>query len=165
MHADQLVVLEHRNDEHGAIPASSTRATTLGSRRRNRLRPACRRFGPCLRLDARAAKRGSGGPDEMRFAPANSIMRGGASCSATTRNASPSQRYSEPNLASQMRVAFASMVSNTGSSSPGELRDDLQHLRGRGLLLQRLARSSCAAQLVEQPRVLDGDDGLGGEVL
>ena len=23
----------------------------------------------------------------------------------------------------------------------------------------------CAAQLVEQPRVLDGDDGLGGEVL
>ena len=35
----------------------------------------------------------------------------------------------------------------------------LQHLRGRGLLLQRFA------QLVEQARVLDGDDGLGGEVL
>ena len=38
-------------------------------------------------------------------------------------------------------------------------RDDLQHLGGRGLPLQRLA------QLVEQPRVLDGDDGLAGEIL
>ena len=37
--------------------------------------------------------------------------------------------------------------------------DDAQHFGGRGLLLQRLA------QLTEQPRVLDGDDGLGGEVL
>src|SRR5262245_47890764 len=32
--------------------------------------------------------------------------------------------------------------------------DDLEHLRRRSLLLQRLA------QLVEQARVLDGDDGL-----
>ena len=36
--------------------------------------------------------------------------------------------------------------------------DDLEHVGGRGLLLQRFA------QLVEQPRVLDGDDGLLGEV-
>ena len=36
--------------------------------------------------------------------------------------------------------------------------DDLEHVGGRGLLLQRLA------QLVEQAGVLDGDDGLGGEV-
>ena len=65
-----------------------------------------------------------------------------------------------------MRVAFSSMASNTGSSSPGEL-------------LMTLSTSEVAvccssdfgeivgtlAQLVEQPRVLDGDDGLGGEVL
>ena len=71
-----------------------------------------------------------------------------------------------PNLASQMRVAFSSMASNTGSSSPGELEMTLQHLRGRGLLLQRLGEIVGAlAQFVEQPRVLDGDDGLGGEVL
>ena len=57
------------------------------------------------------------------------------------------------------RAAFASMVSNTGCRSPGELRDDLEHVGGRGLLLQRFA------QLVEQPRVLDGDDGLSGEIL
>ena len=36
----------------------------------------------------------------------------------------------------------------------------LQHLRSGGLLLQRLVG---ALQLVEQPRVLDGDDRLVGE--
>ena len=58
------------------------------------------------------------------------------------------------------------MAWNTGSSSPGELEMTLQHLAGRGLLLQRLGQIVGAlAQLVEQPRVLDGDHGLGGEVL
>ena len=37
--------------------------------------------------------------------------------------------------------------------------DDLEDLGGGGLLLQRFA------QLVEQPSVLDGDDGLRGEIL
>ena len=47
----------------------------------------------------------------------------------------------------------------------GELADDAKHVGGRGLLLQRLAEVVGAlAQFVEQPRVLDGDDGLGGEV-
>ena len=41
----------------------------------------------------------------------------------------------------------------------GRAADDLEHVGGGGLLLQRFA------QLVEQPRVLDGDDGLGSEVL
>ena len=41
----------------------------------------------------------------------------------------------------------------------GRAADDLEHVGGRGLLLQRFA------QLVEQPRVLYGDDGLIGEVL
>ena len=40
----------------------------------------------------------------------------------------------------------------------GRAADDLEHVGGGGLLLQRFA------QLVEQPRVLDGDDGLSGEV-
>ena len=35
-------------------------------------------------------------------------------------------------------TAFASMVSKTGCSSPGELLDDAEHLRGRRLLLQSL---------------------------
>src|SRR5262245_50599055 len=37
--------------------------------------------------------------------------------------------------------------------------NDLEHVGGGGLLLERLA------QLVEQARVLDGDDGLRGEIL
>ena len=42
----------------------------------------------------------------------------------------------------------------------------MQDLRSRRLLLQCLAKIAGAlAQLVEQPRVLDGDDGLIGEVL
>src|SRR5262249_16020518 len=41
----------------------------------------------------------------------------------------------------------------------GRTADDTEDLGGRSLLLQAFA------QLVEQPRVLDGDDGLGGEVL
>src|SRR5207342_1838747 len=41
----------------------------------------------------------------------------------------------------------------------GRAADDLEHVGGGGLLLERFA------QLVEQARVLYGDDGLGGEVL
>jgi len=37
--------------------------------------------------------------------------------------------------------------------------NDLEHIGGGGLLLERFA------QLVEQPCVLDGNDGLGGKVL
>ena len=37
--------------------------------------------------------------------------------------------------------------------------DDLEHVGGGGLLLQRFT------QLAKQPRILDGDDGLGGKVL
>src|SRR5215472_10712512 len=41
----------------------------------------------------------------------------------------------------------------------GRAADDLEHVGSGGLLLQRLA------QLVEQASVLDGDDGLGREIL
>src|SRR5262245_53637572 len=41
----------------------------------------------------------------------------------------------------------------------GRATDDFEHIGGRGLLLQRLA------QLIEQARVLDGYDGLAGEIL
>src|SRR4029077_12311650 len=37
--------------------------------------------------------------------------------------------------------------------------NNLEHIGGRRLLLKRFS------QLVEQPRILYGDDGLGGEVL
>ena len=41
----------------------------------------------------------------------------------------------------------------------GRAADHLEHVGGGGLLLQRFAK------LIEQASVLDGDDGLGGEVL
>ena len=49
---------------------------------------------------------------------------------------------------------------------PASLNDDLQHLGGRGLLLQRLGEVVGAlSDFVEQAHVLDGDDGLIGECL
>ena len=48
----------------------------------------------------------------------------------------------------------------------GRTADDLEHVGSRRLLLQRLAQVSRAlAQLTQQPRILDGDDRLGSEVL
>src|SRR5216683_7672694 len=41
----------------------------------------------------------------------------------------------------------------------GRATDDLEDVGGGGLLLERFA------QLVQQPRIFDSDDGLGGEVL
>ena len=64
-----------------------------------------------------------------------------------------------------MRVAFSSIAWKTGCKSPGELEMTFSTSRGRRLLLQRLGEIVGAlAQFVEQPRVLDGDDRLRGEV-
>src|SRR5262249_54120803 len=41
----------------------------------------------------------------------------------------------------------------------GRAGNDAQYLRRRGLLLQRFP------QFIKQPRILDGDDGLRGEIL
>ncbi len=47
----------------------------------------------------------------------------------------------------------------------GRAADHLEHVGGGSLLLQGLGEVVRAlAQLVEQPGVFDGDDGLGGEV-
>src|SRR4029453_13873142 len=44
--------------------------------------------------------------------------------------------------------------------------DNFENFRGRGLLLQRFRKIiSALAQFVQQARVLDGDDGLGCEIL
>ena len=60
--------------------------------------------------------------------------------------------------ASHSRAADSTSVSEHRLQIEGRAADDLEHVGGRGLLLQRFA------QLVEQARVLDGDDGLGGEI-
>jgi len=52
----------------------------------------------------------------------SSTWVGGRPCVVTDLKPSSSATHSTPNLAWQMRVAFASMVSNTGFSSPGSSR-------------------------------------------
>src|SRR6266516_367163 len=88
----------------------------------------------------------------------NSANAGGTPSIAAASTASPLKRNRTPKLASQVRVAFASMAWNTGLQVARRTGDYVQHLRGRGLLQQRFA------QLVEQARILDRDDGLTGEV-
>ena len=56
------------------------------------------------------------------------------------------------------RGADSTSVSKHGLQIERRAADDLEHVGGGGLLLQRFA------QFVEQPRVLDGDDGLIGKV-
>ena len=70
----------------------------------------------------------------------------------------------EPGLAELRRVSQEALEHRLQVA--GRTADDLEHLRGSGLLLQRLAQISGAlAQLVEQPRVLDRDRCLRREVL
>src|SRR2546430_13610756 len=45
-----------------------------------------------------------------------------------------------------------------GFEIEGRAADDLEHVSGGGLLLQGLAK------FIEQAGILDGDDGLGGEI-
>src|SRR3974377_835904 len=78
----------------------------------------------------------------------------------------PSRSHRLPNFASQMRTAFSRMASNTGFSSPG---DELITRSTSEVAVccsndsRKIGRA--LAQLIEQPRILDGDDGLCGEVL
>src|SRR5260370_36231768 len=57
----------------------------------------------------------------------------------------------------ETRCRLSKRIQN-GLQIEGRAADDLEHIGGGGLLLQRFA------QLVKQARVLDGDDGLIGEV-
>ena len=58
----------------------------------------------------------------------------------------------------EMRTAFSNMVANTGCSSPGELEMTLSTSE------VAVCSSRDFAQLVQQPRVLEGDHGLRREV-
>ena len=67
---------------------------------------------------------------------------------------------------SQSRAAVATIAVEDRLRRRWARGDDPQHLGRRGLLLQRLAELAVALlQLLEQPGVLDGDDGLVRERL
>ena len=78
---------------------------------------------------------------------------------ATIRMSLPSNSCRLPNRALQMRTALASMASKTGVNSPGELEMTPKTSEVAVCCSQRLA------QFVQQARVLDGDDCLGGKIL
>ena len=61
----------------------------------------------------------------------SSARAGGAPCSETTRNASPWRRNISPRLASQMRVALASMAWKTGRVRWASPRSRAGHRRSR----------------------------------
>ena len=61
-------------------------------------------------------------------------------------------RFAQPRRRLDQRVEHRLQIERRAA-------DDLEHVGGGGLLLQRFA------QFAEQPRVLDGDHRLGGEVL
>ena len=77
---------------------------------------------------------------------------------ATCRN-SPFSEEQDAELGIANPYGILQHELGNGLQSPGDELITLKNLRCGRLLLQRLA------QFVEQPRVLDGDDGLGGEVL
>ena len=99
------------------------------------LQAAC---AACISTHARAACRSS------RRRWIGSLRRAATDCRLI--------RFAQPRRRFDQRIEHRLQIE-------GRAADDLEHVGGGGLLLQRFA------QLVEQARVLDGDDGLGGEVL
>ena len=163
--ADQLVVLEHRHIQQ------SPESSEIDGGHEDRLALDIGCLGSdvgdmdgLLRLDG-ASKRGAR-PGALRTAlPELGKLRRYADHRRRAARAPSSMRNNMPKLASQMRIAFSSMAWNTGSSSPGELEMTFSTSEVAVCCSSASESSRCAAQLVEQPRVLDGDHGLGGEVL
>ena len=159
---DRLVLLEQR---HAQIRANRQAAR----RRRRRTGPDPGRLAP---------------PHSRRCGPSVScrIARNrpdrGPGCGGVTldrRRKVPSRRREgrRPRAATKWRIlraqictALSNMAWNTGCSSPGELEMTRSTSDVAVCCSSDSVRSSVrCAQLVEQPRVLDGDDGLSGEVL
>src|SRR5580704_3550017 len=71
-----------------------------------------------------------------------------------------------PERRATQRVRLVQNRLEYGAEITGRRVDHAQHLGGRGLLLQRLAKVAVARfQFAEQPDVFDGDGGLVGEGL
>ena len=87
----------------------------------------------------------------------------GMLCAATRRTFAFYTKIEMPNFAPQLRTALSSIVANTGSRSPGELA--MTCSTSDVAVCRSSAPVSLRSQFIEQPRVLDGDDGLGGEIL
>ena len=165
-HADELVVLEHRHVEHGPIAGELDAgdqewiALEVG---RNRLD-----VGDLDHLlgGGDTSKRRVGRWPQQPFARSRLDIGGQG---VVRGDQAEAVSLAQIQIA-EFCLADARGVFHHGAEHRRELagraRDDAQHIRGRRLLLQCLAEIVGAlTELLEQPRILDGDDRLGGEVL
>ena len=164
--ADQLAFLEHRHDQEGPATGELDLGDEQGIA-----------FDVCLLLcdvgnvdqllgrgDTAEAGSWAGADDRFALPPLGPCGRRAGRRDETESVAFAQPQVAEPGTADAHRILQHGL--EHGLKLAGRRADDLQHLGGRRLLLQRLAEIVGAlAQLVEQPRVLDGDDGLAGESL
>ena len=155
--ADKLVVLEHRNNQKGP-QAGEFKA-------RNGYRVAFEIAFRCLNIgDVYGAFGGEHPTDGAIWArPKRGALLGlGEGCRRVERR-DHVQSFAVPAVdVAELGVADANGLLQHGREHrlkfAGRTADDLQHLGGRDLLLKRFA------QFTQQPRILDGNDGLGSEV-
>ena len=153
--ADQFIILEHRDAHDRPIIAQFNRSEPVRI-----VRSMCRNVVDLDHL-FRGGSTPEGGVRRRPEAELASACFGICGRRVVQCNGPKRISFAEPKRA-EFGLTNASCVLQHGIEHrlqlAGRARDHLQDLGGRSLLLQRFA------QLVEQPRVLDGDDGLGGEV-
>ena len=135
------------------------------------LRPSGTRDRPWRRGCGRRGARGGRGPSRLSIGPVGCRLQdldglGGLPVGRGHRDRGrhpaidgPSVGVAEPGRALEEALQHGLEVERRAA-------DDLQDLAGRGLLFERLGEVPVAGlELLEQPDVLDGDDGLVGEGL
>src|SRR5262249_52624780 len=158
--ARQLGFLQHRDAKHGSGSGQLGDLRAREARRRIGVMRFVLDIGDLNRLFRRhrTPEGSSGAGTNYRVAPA---LFGIERRRAMQRNRAKRFSFGLKQHA-ELRLADAHCVLQHGVEHGSQLawrgRNDAQHVGGGGLLLQRLL------QLVEQPRILDGDDGLGGEI-
>ena len=143
--ADQLVVLEHRTADQW----SARRRSAAATRQRIPFDAYCSDVAISTSASLRATRPSGRSPGRGRTtAPLRRLLDKGRRriVHAQPRGMqSPRQteQCTELGLA-DTRSRSPAWPGTPARSSPGELADDLQHLGGRGLLLQRLVARACA---------------------
>ena len=138
--ADQFALLEHRHQKHRSRGRHFDKAESAGSRF---LAPPPRPLRQCAApvSPRRRVRAASWAGSQDRLAATSSMNAGGALCIAAARNPPSSTSQRKPNSASQI----AGGVFQHGLKDRLQLTrrgtDDAQYVRGRRLLLQRLAHS------------------------
>src|SRR5262245_12663267 len=152
--ADQLILLDHRGDKErastGEVDESDDEGIAFAVRRhRPKVVDVHDLLGP-EHLSMAAPRRGTECPC-LGVCRRNIVERNLLEAVSVIEIQQAELRVAQPRGVRQHGLEYRFKLA-------GRARDDTEDLRGRGLLLQQLA------QLVEQPGVLDGDDGLLGKI-